>query len=346
MQLTPDEIEASDEQLRRAVLTLWQTNLLRRTKLTVLDEVANGLSFYDYTFLREVPRLLLRAGRPACRQDPHGGARTSWRRSCGWEAGSAATATAIRSSRQTCARHAAAAERSRAALLSGRAARAGRASCRWPAASCRCLARNCARLADRSPDRSPHRQRRTLSPRHLRHLCAPCGDRHELDHVEALRHAVGEAPPYASGAEFKADLDVIHRSLTANNSAIARGRLRASAPRGGLFRLPSGRPGPAAELRRARAHDRRAVRGRGAGHALSGAGRGRAHRAARCASCATRAPAASRRSSTIREETQAELALFRAAAMRTTLSVADVDPELHHLEGPTACPTCWKSRCC
>src|SRR4051794_5811558 len=57
VQLTPEETEASDEQLRRAVLTLWKTNLLRRTKLTVLDEVANGLSFYDYTFLREVPRL-------------------------------------------------------------------------------------------------------------------------------------------------------------------------------------------------------------------------------------------------------------------------------------------------
>src|SRR4051812_10623153 len=57
VQLTPEEIEASAEQLRRAVLTLWQTNLLRRTKLTVLDEVANGLSFYDYTFLHEVPRL-------------------------------------------------------------------------------------------------------------------------------------------------------------------------------------------------------------------------------------------------------------------------------------------------
>src|SRR5206468_7939262 len=57
VQLTPDEAEASDEQLRRAVLTLWQTNLLRRTKLTVLDEVTNGLSFYDYTFLHEVPRL-------------------------------------------------------------------------------------------------------------------------------------------------------------------------------------------------------------------------------------------------------------------------------------------------
>src|SRR3954470_6354802 len=57
VQLTSDEVDASDEQLRRAVLTLWQTNLLRRTKLTVLDEVANGLSFYDYTFLRELPRL-------------------------------------------------------------------------------------------------------------------------------------------------------------------------------------------------------------------------------------------------------------------------------------------------
>src|SRR5579871_1537609 len=57
MQLTPAELAASDEQLRRAVLTLWQTNILRRTRLTVLDEVANGLSFYDYTFLHEVPRL-------------------------------------------------------------------------------------------------------------------------------------------------------------------------------------------------------------------------------------------------------------------------------------------------
>src|SRR6201747_1585958 len=57
VQLTPEEFEASDEQLGREVLTLWQTNLLRRTKLTVLDEVANGLSFYDYTFLHELPRL-------------------------------------------------------------------------------------------------------------------------------------------------------------------------------------------------------------------------------------------------------------------------------------------------
>ena len=94
MQLTPEEIEASEEQLRRAVLTLWQTNLLRRTKLTVLDEVANGLSFYDYTFLREVPRLHC-ALEDRLERGRRRRARASWRRSCGWEAGSAAIATAI-----------------------------------------------------------------------------------------------------------------------------------------------------------------------------------------------------------------------------------------------------------
>src|SRR5947207_6558283 len=57
VQLTPEELAASDEELRREVLTLWQTNLLRRTKLTVFDEVSNGLSFYDYTLMHEVPRL-------------------------------------------------------------------------------------------------------------------------------------------------------------------------------------------------------------------------------------------------------------------------------------------------
>ena len=57
MVATPEEKEALEERLRRDIVTLWQTNLLRETKLTVLDEVLNGLSYYDYTFLRELPRL-------------------------------------------------------------------------------------------------------------------------------------------------------------------------------------------------------------------------------------------------------------------------------------------------
>ena len=56
IQFTPDELTGNRKALRRAILILWQTNMLRSTRLKVLDEVANGLSFYDHTFLRELPR--------------------------------------------------------------------------------------------------------------------------------------------------------------------------------------------------------------------------------------------------------------------------------------------------
>ena len=51
------ELALNEERLRRAVLILWRTNMLRQTRLQVIDEVANALSFYDYTFFRELPRL-------------------------------------------------------------------------------------------------------------------------------------------------------------------------------------------------------------------------------------------------------------------------------------------------
>ena len=54
--LTTAELAANEAALRRAVLTLWQTSPLRRTRLRVIDEVTNGLSYYDYTFLKELPR--------------------------------------------------------------------------------------------------------------------------------------------------------------------------------------------------------------------------------------------------------------------------------------------------
>ena len=49
--------QRADNALSRAILTLWQTSLLRRGKPTVVDEVANGLSYYDHTFFRELPQL-------------------------------------------------------------------------------------------------------------------------------------------------------------------------------------------------------------------------------------------------------------------------------------------------
>ena len=56
-QMAPDEITDNEERLERAILTLWQTSILRRSRLGVPDEVNNALAYYDYTFLGELPRL-------------------------------------------------------------------------------------------------------------------------------------------------------------------------------------------------------------------------------------------------------------------------------------------------
>ena len=55
--LTPEESREWETDLARQVLSLWQTAMLRLSKLTVCDEVDNGLSYYRYTFLTEVPHL-------------------------------------------------------------------------------------------------------------------------------------------------------------------------------------------------------------------------------------------------------------------------------------------------
>lgn len=47
----------NEQQLRARVTLLWQTRLLRFTKLTVIDEIENALSYYDATFLEEIPKL-------------------------------------------------------------------------------------------------------------------------------------------------------------------------------------------------------------------------------------------------------------------------------------------------
>src|SRR6201746_33002 len=222
VQLTPEETEASDEQMRRAVLTLWKTNLLRRTKLTVLEEVAKGLSFYDYTFLHEVPRLhcaledKLNEGDSAARGDL-----ASFLRMGSWIGGDRdgnpfVTADVMRGTLKLQSSrvlrfyleelHRLGAELSLAAHLAD-------------------VSKDLRNLAEISPDKSPHRRgepyRLAVSGISAR-LPAPAL---KLD-VGITRPAVGEAAAYADVAEFKADLDIIYRSLISNNSGvIARGRL-------------------------------------------------------------------------------------------------------------------------
>jgi phosphoenolpyruvate carboxylase len=51
------EAERIKQELYGRITQLWQTRLLRYSKLTVADEVENALSYYDATFLREIPAL-------------------------------------------------------------------------------------------------------------------------------------------------------------------------------------------------------------------------------------------------------------------------------------------------
>ncbi|MGA7594454.1 MAG: phosphoenolpyruvate carboxylase [Gallionella sp.] len=57
MDMTPEDLAENEEVLRRFVLILWQTRMLRSTKLNVIDEIKNGLEFYRYTFLNEIPKI-------------------------------------------------------------------------------------------------------------------------------------------------------------------------------------------------------------------------------------------------------------------------------------------------
>ncbi|MCL2792294.1 MAG: phosphoenolpyruvate carboxylase [Spirochaetaceae bacterium] len=54
---TNEEYEEVETGLRTQILTLWQTRVLRRSKLSVLDEVENLLSFFESTFFTAVPKL-------------------------------------------------------------------------------------------------------------------------------------------------------------------------------------------------------------------------------------------------------------------------------------------------
>ena len=225
MVLTPEEREDSDEALRRAVLTLWQTRMLRPAKLSVVDEVANGLSYFDATFLRELPRLYANLEDQLASRDPALGALElpAFLKVGSWIGGDRdgnpfVTAEVLER---------ALAMQSGAALgfyLDELHALGARLSLAigLVSASDALLA-----LADRSPDHSPHRDdepyRRAISGIYAR-LAAT---HRALLGTEPPRHPVAPAAPYACADQLAEDLDVIHRSLVANGSAaLARGRLR------------------------------------------------------------------------------------------------------------------------
>ena len=215
--LTPDELAENEEALRRAIQILWQTRMLRTAKLSVMDEVNNALSFYDTTFLRALPRL------HNAIEDDLGAPVPAFLRPGSWIGGDRdgnpfVTAEILGKALNAQSRkafvhyldqvHELGGELSSSELLVS-------------------IADELRTLVARSPDRNPHRDdepyRRAIAGIYAR-LAATA---RELDHMEALRHPVADAPPYADCAEFAAELDILDRSLRMHGSALmARGRLR------------------------------------------------------------------------------------------------------------------------
>ena len=237
-ELSPEEQAAHDEALRRAVLRLWQTRMLRRAKLSVMDEVNNALSFYDMTFLRELPRLY-----NAC-EDHLAGAIPEWNarglaelppflRPGSWIGGDRdgnpfVTAEVLESAMRAQSRKA-------MAYLLEQLHQLG-AELSTTTSLIEVPDVELMRLAEQSPDRSPHRldepYRRAIAGFYARLAATAL----QLDNLEAPRHAVAESEPYASAAEFGADLDVLHRALISHNCGLlGRGRLRRLRHAGAIF---------------------------------------------------------------------------------------------------------------
>jgi phosphoenolpyruvate carboxylase len=224
--LTPEESATSEEALRRAILTLWQTSILRRTRLKVIDEVMNGLSYYDYTFFQEMPRFYASVEDQLVAMDPVWATLElpSFLRMGSWIGGDRdgnpfVTADALRQALLLQSRHALGFYLEEIHLLGSELSLDGRYVS---------ISEQVQELAKASPDLSPHRQdepyRRAISGIYAR-LAATATI---LGHGEVARHAaVGEAPAYVGVEELAGDLSTLHRSLASNGSAtLSRGRLR------------------------------------------------------------------------------------------------------------------------
>jgi len=224
IQLTPEELRNNEEGLRRAILTLWQTRMLRSERLSVDEEIKNSLTYYQHTFLSEVPHLYAeiedlleqRMGKKAPHIPP-------FLNIGSWIGGDRDGNPFV--SDQTML---SAVERQSALVLDfymGETHQIGRAlslATRWVEVS-----EELEELAAISPDRAVSRvdepYRRALIGVYAR-LAATSK---QFGHAVTHRRPVGPAKPYERSIEFVNDLDIIINSLKQHKSdCLASGSLR------------------------------------------------------------------------------------------------------------------------
>jgi phosphoenolpyruvate carboxylase len=194
-----------NEQLIRARVTqLWQTRLIRLSKLTVDDEIENALSYYQSTFIQEIPRLYQRLEHHAGKENL-----PCLFRMGNWIGGDRDGNPNVTSEtlERTISRHAEVILRHY--LTQVHELGAELSMCDALAGCTEALTS----LAEASLDNNPHRAdepyRRALIGVYAR-LAATL---ELLTGTEAARHAVSPSEPYLRSEEFLGDLNVIYDSL-------------------------------------------------------------------------------------------------------------------------------------
>ena len=217
--LTARELSANESQLRARIATLWQTRMLRYTRLSVADEIENALSWYRITFLHEVPALYEDIEAELAAQLGQRSARLPlehpFLQMGSWIGGDRDGNPNVQADTM---RHAL--QRHSATVLDYYLSEAHALGAELSLSTLLVqVSPSLQALADRSQDDSPHRAdepyRRALTGIYAR-LAATA---RALGAGNVLRREVAPAAPYANAAEFAADLQIMVDSLMANHGA-------------------------------------------------------------------------------------------------------------------------------
>jgi len=223
--LTPRERAANLHMLRVRIATLWQTRMLRYTKLTVADEIENALSYYRITFLREVPGLYDDIEADIAEQ--YGTENTPrieapYLQMGSWIGGDRDGNPNVNAGTM---QHALARQATTILdfYLDEAHALGGDLSVSTLMIACSPALQA---LADASPDQSDHRADEPYRRALIGIYARLAGTARSLGATNILRKEVGHAEPYPDAAAFSADLQVLIDSLEANHGGmLARPRL-------------------------------------------------------------------------------------------------------------------------
>jgi phosphoenolpyruvate carboxylase len=208
----PSERKRNEMLLRARITQLWQTRLLRRARLTVRDEIENALSYYQTTFLREIPRLYAELEEHFFGYG-HDGELTPFLRMGSWIGGdrdgnpnvnALTLRTALKRQSEVALRHYLTEVHELGAELSLSRMQIG-------------CSEALEKLARRSGDPNPHREDEVYRSALIGIYARLAGTLTALTGTTALRHAVPPAEPYPSAADFLSELQIVADSLRANH---------------------------------------------------------------------------------------------------------------------------------